>query len=199
MTPPKQEFVSSKETGSPVSNTPVVRNLNNDRKEAIKGLRKAMVKTMNQANTIPHFSFCDEYRMDSLVELRSQVKHFSKERGIKISYLPFIIKACSIALQSFPILNAHVDEKCENIIYKAAHNIGIAIDTPDGLIVPNIKSVETKSIFEIAQELNKLQMLASSSKLSPNELTGGTFTISNIGSVIEINKKKLISDFFLFI
>lgn len=192
MFPSKQEFISPTETRSPVSNFSVVRNLNTDRKEAIKGVRKAMVKTMNQANTIPHFSFCDEYKMDSLIELRSQIKNLIKERGIKISYMPFLIKACSMALHSYPILNAYVDEKCENIIYKAAHNIGIAIDTPDGLIVPNIKSVETKSIFEIAQDLNKLQMLASSSKLSPNELTGGTFTISNIGSVIDKNLKKNI-------
>lgn len=162
---------------------PVVRNTNIDRKEAIKGIRKAMVKTMTEANKIPHFSYCDEYNMNSLVELKSQAKHFGKEKGIKISYLPFIIKACSIALHSYPILNAHVDEKCENITYKASHNIGIAIDTNEGLIVPNIKNVGDKSIFEIAQELKRLQTLASMSKLSPNDLTGGTFTISNIGSV----------------
>jgi 2-oxoisovalerate dehydrogenase E2 component (dihydrolipoyl transacylase) len=87
-------------------------------------------------------------------------------------------------LSSFPVLNAHVDEKCENITYKAAHNIGFAVDTNDGLLVPNIKNVETKSIFEIASEINRLQSLALSSKLAPSDLTGGTFTISNIGSVI---------------
>lgn len=161
----------------------IIRNLSSDRIEAIKGVRKAMVKTMTQANTIPHFSFSDEYNMDSLVELRSEMKDIGKERGVKISYLPFLIKACSIALHSYPILNAHVDEKCENITFKAAHNIGIAVDTPDGLIVPNIKNVESKSLLEIAQNLNSLQNLARSSKLTPNELSGGTFTISNIGSV----------------
>lgn len=157
--------------------------MNTDRKEPIKGVRKAMVKTMTQANSIPHFSYCDEYNMNSLVDLRGYIKHLGKERGISISYLPFIIKACSIALHSYPVLNAHVDEKCENIIFKAAHNIGVAIDTNDGLIVPNIKNVETKSVFEIAQDLNKLQSLANSSKLTPSDLTGGTFTLSNIGSV----------------
>lgn len=96
----------------------VLKNLNSDRKEQIKGVRKAMVKTMTQANTIPHFSYCDEYNMNSLVQIRSHLKHIGKERGIKMSYLPFFIKACSIALHSYPVINAHVDEKCENIIYK---------------------------------------------------------------------------------
>ena len=90
-----------------------------------------------------------------------------------MSYLPIFIKACSIALHSFPLLNAHVDEKCENIIYKATHNIGIAVDTNDGLIVPNVKNVETKSIFEIANDLNRIQSLAMSSKLLPSDLTAG--------------------------
>jgi pyruvate/2-oxoglutarate dehydrogenase complex dihydrolipoamide acyltransferase (E2) component len=83
-----------------------------------------------------------------------------------------------------------VDEKCETITYKAAHNIGFAVDTIDGLVVPNIKNVETKSIFEIASELNRLQSLALASKLGPGDITGGTFTLSNIGSV---------TVFFLFI
>ena len=114
---------------------------------------------MSQANTIPHFSYCDEYNMNVLVDLRSNLKEISRQRGIKMSYLPIFIKACSIALHSFPLLNAHVDEKCENIIYKATHNIGIAVDTNDGLIVPNVKNVETKSIFEIANDLNRIQSL----------------------------------------
>jgi hypothetical protein len=75
--------------------------------------------------------------------------------------LPILIKACSIALHSYPVLNAHVDEKCENIIYKASHNIGIAVDTNEGLIVPNIKNVDTKSIFEIANDFY-LQLAKSS-------------------------------------
>ena len=96
---------------SPPSTTPLA-----DRTEAIKGIRKAMVKTMTQANSVPHFTYCDEYDMSELVQLRKQLKKQNKE--LKISYLPFIIKACSQALNNYPILNAHVDAKCENITYK---------------------------------------------------------------------------------
>jgi 2-oxoisovalerate dehydrogenase E2 component (dihydrolipoyl transacylase) len=71
---------------------------------------------MTQANSVPHFTYCDEYDMSQLVKLRKQLKKQNKD--IKISYLPFIIKACSQALHTYPILNAHVDSKCENITYK---------------------------------------------------------------------------------
>lgn len=154
-----------------------------DRKEQIKGIRKAMVKTMTNSNQIPHFSYCDEYDMTVLVNLRKELKDFGMKRGIKISYMPIIIKACSTALHSYPILNSSIDEKCENITYKSSHNMGMAMDTPDGLMVPNIKNVENKSIFDIASEINRLQTLGETSKLPISDLTGGTFTLSNIGSI----------------
>lgn len=160
-----------------------MRNLKEDRTETIKGIQKAMVRTMTQANTIPHFSYCDEYNMNNLVELKHQLKSFGKERGVRISFLPILIKACSIALNQYPGLNAHVDEKCDQITYKANHNIGIAIDTSSGLVVPNVKNVESKSIIDIAADVNRLQSLALSSKLLPSDMTGGTFTLSNIGSI----------------
>jgi 2-oxoisovalerate dehydrogenase E2 component (dihydrolipoyl transacylase) len=78
-----------------------------------------MVKTMTQANSVPHFTYCDEYDMSELVKLRKQLKKQNKD--LKISYLPFIIKACSQALNNYPILNAHVDSKCENITYKVKY------------------------------------------------------------------------------
>jgi 2-oxoisovalerate dehydrogenase E2 component (dihydrolipoyl transacylase) len=160
----------------PPSTTPLA-----DRNEPIKGIRKAMVKTMTQANSVPHFTYCDEYDMSELVKLRKQLKKQNKD--LKISYLPFIIKACSQALNNFPILNAHVDSKCENITYKGSHNIGLAMDTKDGLLVPNIKNVQQLSINQIANELNRLQQLGKEGKLSTDDLTGGTFSLSNIGVI----------------
>lgn len=166
----------------PVNKT-MLKNLKSDETKQLKGIQKAMVKTMTQANLIPHFSYCDEYDLTSLVNMKYHLKNIGKERGVKISFLPIIIKACSIALNQYPQLNAHVDEKCENIIYRANHNIGVAVDTASGLVVPNIKNVESKTIVDIASEINRLQQLALSSKLLPTDLTGGTFTLSNIGSI----------------
>ncbi|XP_074640677.1 lipoamide acyltransferase component of branched-chain alpha-keto acid dehydrogenase complex, mitochondrial-like [Tubulanus polymorphus] len=154
-----------------------------DRKEQLKGIKKAMTKTMTMAQAIPHFGYCDEFDMTALVELRAKLKQIAEERGIKFSYMPVVMKAASLALHQFPTLNAHTDANCDNITYKAAHNIGIAMDTSDGLLVPNVKNVESRSVLEIAAELNRLHHLGLAGKLGQSDLTGGTFTLSNIGSI----------------
>ncbi|KAK3546222.1 hypothetical protein QTP70_025208 [Hemibagrus guttatus] len=154
-----------------------------DRTEPLNGFQKAMVKTMTAALKIPHFGYCDEVDLTELVRLRSELKGAAESRGIKLSYMPFFIKAASLGLLQFPILNASVDEGCQNITYKASHNIGLAMDTPQGLLVPNVKGVQALSVFEIAVELNRLQALGLGGQLGTADLTGGTFTISNIGSI----------------
>ncbi|XP_053325581.1 lipoamide acyltransferase component of branched-chain alpha-keto acid dehydrogenase complex, mitochondrial [Spea bombifrons] len=151
--------------------------------EPLKGFHKAMVKTMSAALKIPHFGYCDEIDMTRLVELRKDLKHVAEARGVRLSFMPFFLKAASLGLLHYPILNASVDEACQNITYKAAHNIGVAMDTAQGLIVPNVKNVQVRSIFEIAAELNRLQSLGSTGQLGATDLTGGTFTLSNIGSI----------------
>jgi len=97
--------------------------------------------------------------------------------------MPMFIKATSMALLHFPILNSSVDLDCENITFKGSHNIGVAMDTQQGLLVPNVKNVQNKSIFDIAVELNRLHQQGLTGKLTPDDLTGGTFTLSNIGSI----------------
>ncbi|XP_043941711.1 lipoamide acyltransferase component of branched-chain alpha-keto acid dehydrogenase complex, mitochondrial isoform X2 [Protopterus annectens] len=154
-----------------------------DRTEPVKGFQKAMVKTMSAALKIPHFGYCDEIDVSQLVQLRQDIKASSEARGIKLSFMPFFLKATSLGLLQYPVLNASVDENCQNITYKASHNIGIAMDTQQGLIVPNVKNVQSLSIFEIAAELNRLQTLGSTGQLGTTELTGGTFTLSNIGTI----------------
>lgn len=151
--------------------------------EPLKGFHKAMVKTMTAALKIPHFGYCDEIDLSRLVKLRKELKSATEERGVKLSYMPFFIKAASLGLLHYPILNASVDEACQNITYKASHNIGLAMDTSQGLVVPNVKNVQLLSVFEIALELNRLQSLGSSGQLGTADLTGGTFTLSNIGSI----------------
>ncbi|XP_060890740.1 lipoamide acyltransferase component of branched-chain alpha-keto acid dehydrogenase complex, mitochondrial [Labrus mixtus] len=151
--------------------------------EPLKGFHKAMVKTMTAALKIPHFGYCDEVDLSRLVTLRAELKSTAESRGIKLSYMPFFIKAASIGLLHFPILNASVDEGCQNITYKASHNIGLAMDTIQGLLVPSVKNVQLLSVFDIALELNRLQTLGAAGQLGTNELSGGTFTLSNIGSI----------------
>ncbi|CAM4595380.1 unnamed protein product [Leuciscus chuanchicus] len=154
-----------------------------DRTEPLNGFQKAMVKTMSAALKIPHFGYCDEVDLTQLVRLRSELKDMAESRGVKLSYMPFFIKAASLGLLQFPVLNASVDEGCQNITFKASHNIGLAMDTPQGLLVPNVKSVQALSVFDIAVELNRLQTLGSAGQLGTADLTGGTFTLSNIGSI----------------
>ncbi|XP_029904619.1 lipoamide acyltransferase component of branched-chain alpha-keto acid dehydrogenase complex, mitochondrial [Myripristis murdjan] len=151
--------------------------------QPLTGFHKAMVKTMTAALKIPHFGYCDEVDVTRLVALRAELKPVAEGRGVKLSYMPFFIKAASLGLLQFPILNASVDEACQNITYKAAHNIGLAMDTSQGLLVPNVKNVQMLSVLDIAKELNRLQALGASGQLGTADLTGGTFTLSNIGSI----------------
>jgi len=154
-----------------------------DRTEPIKGIKKAMAKAMSASLAIPHFGYKDEIVLNELVRLRNQSKESFQSRGVKLTFTPFFIKAASMALLHFPILNSSVDPKCENITFKGSHNIGVAMDTQQGLLVPNVKNVQNKSLFDIAVELNRLHQLGLSGKLSPEDQTGGTFTLSNIGSI----------------
>ncbi|XP_066995667.2 lipoamide acyltransferase component of branched-chain alpha-keto acid dehydrogenase complex, mitochondrial isoform X2 [Anabrus simplex] len=156
-------------------------NIPSDRTEKIKGVMKIMTRTMTAANMIPHLVYSDEIVVDELVSYCSKVKQLSNE--VKVTYMPFFIKAASKALEKFPILNSSVDEACENITYKSHHNIGVSMDTPSGLLVPNIKNVQQMDIVEIAKELNRLHKLALEGALTPSDLAGGTFTLSNIGSI----------------
>jgi len=128
--------------------------------------------------------YSDEINVDSLVLVRQQLKEAAFSRGgIKLTYMPFLIKAASLALRHFPVINASVDADVQNLIYKADHNIGVAMDTPLGLVVPNIKRVQNLSVLEVAAELNRLQQLGLKGSLKQEDLTGGTFSLSNIGIV----------------
>ncbi|TDH65785.1 hypothetical protein CCR75_005123 [Bremia lactucae] len=149
----------------------------------LTSFQKMMVKSMNAALQIPHFGYSDEIQMDALYELRKKMAPLAETRGVKLSFMPFILKAASLALKHYPILNAVVSECETTITLVAAHNISVAMDTPTGLIVPNVKNVQDKSILEIAKELTRLQSLAFTGKLAPSDIAGGTISISNIGSI----------------
>ncbi|XP_034175467.1 dihydrolipoamide branched chain transacylase E2 isoform X1 [Osmia lignaria lignaria] len=149
----------------------------------IKGYTKHMWKTMTQSLSIPDFMYSDECNVNKLMNYRNEAKDFLKQQGISLSLMPFFIKAASKALEKIPQLNAWVDEENETLRVLDSHNIGIAMDTPEGLIVPNIKNVENLSIVEIAKELNRLQQLGRNASIPLKDLSQATFTLSNIGVI----------------
>ncbi|WJG07671.1 dihydrolipoyllysine-residue acetyltransferase [Aliiglaciecola sp. LCG003] len=148
----------------------------------IKGIKAAMARQMsNSAFTIPHFSVSEEVNMDELIKVRTQLKAEFAAKDVKLSFMPFFIKAMSMALKAFPVINSQVNEDCTELTYFDDHNIGLAVDSKIGLLVPNIKQVQTLSLFEVAQEVNRLIDLAREGKLGNSDLKGGTISISNIG------------------
>jgi 2-oxoisovalerate dehydrogenase E2 component (dihydrolipoyl transacylase) len=148
-----------------------------------------MFKAMTRSLTIPHFLYADEVSLDSIIRMRSRINTDlcpTSSKVTKLSFLPFIIKAVSLALEDYPILNSRVDSTIDNkprLVMRPRHNIGVAMDTPQGLLVPNIKDVGSKSILEVAGELQRLQAAGASGKLSAADLIGGTISVSNIGNL----------------
>jgi len=172
----------------PVAAPPVIRRPpvvveGKDRVEPLKGMVKAMSKSMAEALKIPHFGYYDEIDMTNLVAVRQDLKKECEARGVKLSFMPFMVKAASMALLQYPVINASIDVQKDTVTYKHNHNIGVAMDTAQGLLVPNIKGVQNLSVFEIAAELVRLQQVGLAGKLTGQDLTGGTFSLSNIGSI----------------
>jgi pyruvate dehydrogenase E2 component (dihydrolipoamide acetyltransferase) len=124
----------------------------------------------------------DDADMTKLTELREQVNG-TRADGIKASYLAFTVKAVVAALRDHPLLNASVDDEKGEIVLKKYYNIGLAIDTPRGLIVAPVKDADRKSILDISKEIKELVELATSGKIGVEQLRGSTFTIANIGSI----------------
>jgi 2-oxoisovalerate dehydrogenase E2 component (dihydrolipoyl transacylase) len=160
----------------------------------MRGLQAAMAKHMAHAwNNIPHFTVTDECIMDNLLSLKKTLSAQFAQADIKLTLLPFMVKALSLAMREFPIINASVSQNGEAIDYHSSHNIGIAIDTSAGLIVPNIKDVQALSIYQIAQRIQELVNAAQTNQLSAEDLRGGTVTISNIGPIGGITATPIIN------
>lgn len=152
--------------------------------EPIKGIRAIMAKKMMESvTTIPHFTYADEVDMSNLIALRAELKEGYAKQGVRLTMMPFFIKALSLAIKQYPILNSQVNEDCTQLHYLASHNIGMAVDSPAGLLVPNIKNVQDLSIIDIAEHSNRLTEQARAGRLSPSDLKGGTITISNVGAI----------------
>ncbi|MBJ6363677.1 dihydrolipoamide acetyltransferase family protein [Paenibacillus sp. GCM10012307] len=148
-----------------------------------KGIRKVIAGAMSKSvYTAPHVTLMDEVDVTQLVELRTKAKPLAEKKGVKLTYLPFIVKALVAGLREFPILNATLDEANQEIVLRKYYNIGIAADTENGLIVPVVQDADRKSIWMIGSEIKDLATRGRDGKLAPHELKGSTMTITNIGS-----------------
>ncbi|MBE4908895.1 2-oxo acid dehydrogenase subunit E2 [Bacillus luteolus] len=152
-------------------------------REKMSGIRKAIAKAMvNSKQTAPHVTLMDEVDVTALVAHRKKFKGTALEKGIKLTYLPYVVKALTSALREFPALNTSLDDATDEIIHKHYYNIGIAADTDKGLLVPVVKDADRKSIFTISNEINELAGKARDGKLGSDDMKGASCTITNIGS-----------------
>jgi pyruvate dehydrogenase E2 component (dihydrolipoamide acetyltransferase) len=132
---------------------------------------------------IPHVTQFDEADITDMEAFRQENKAEAKAQGYSLTPLAFIVKAVAVALRKFPAFNASLDESGENLILKKYFHVGIAVDTPNGLVVPVIRDVNLKSVTEIAQEMGQISIKARDGKLSPNDMKGGCFSVSSLGGI----------------
>lgn len=148
-----------------------------------KGIRKVIAQAMvKSVYTAPHVTIMDEVDVTALVKLRQRAKPVAEKKGVKLTYLPFIVKALVAAVREYPVLNSMLDEANNEIVYRKYYNIGIATDTDNGLIVPVVFDADRKNIYKIAGEISDLAARGRDGKLAANELRGSTISITNIGS-----------------
>jgi pyruvate dehydrogenase E2 component (dihydrolipoamide acetyltransferase) len=148
------------------------------------GVRRKIAEAMVRSKqTAIHFTVVEEIDVTDLVALRATAKSIGAEQGIKVTYMPFIMKAVSNALLKYPMLNGRLDEETNELVHCNYVNLGIATDTPNGLIVPVIKDVQDKSVLQLAAELGKLAERTRNGQVKMEELKGSTFTITNAGNI----------------
>ncbi|GFZ75441.1 dihydrolipoamide acetyltransferase component of pyruvate dehydrogenase complex [Hydrangea phyllody phytoplasma] len=177
---PKTPFVQEQPTPTPTFAT------SSQETEVVKisRLRKAIAQKMVLSKgKIPETTLMDEVNITALVTLRKQAKDQAQSQGIKLTFMAFIMKAVAIALQEFPVFNASYDDVKEEVTYKKFINLGVAVDTKDGLIVPNIKDANKLTLLEMAQQLQQVAKATTERKVELNQLQNGTFTITNFGSI----------------
>lgn len=164
-----------------------VRGQRNEERVPVRGLRRKIAEKMAQSmHTVANFAYVEECDLTELTEFRQKLKPVAEKMGTKISYMPFIVKACAIALKEFPALNASLVEEggqMKEIVYKKYYNIGMAVDTEEGLTVPVIKDADCKGIWELSKDIVDLGQKARDKKLAVSDLQEGTFTISNAGNI----------------
>ena len=154
-------------------------------------IQNGMFKTMTRSLSIPHFLYTTTVDMCTLNNIRKTLNHHATQSSseiakTKITPLAFVLKAVSLAFQEYPVLNSNLDTSDlsrPQITHRASHDFGIAVDTPSGLLVPVLRNVQNHTIQSLAAEVSRLSTLAQLEKLSPADLNGATFSVSNVGSI----------------
>lgn len=174
---------TSEETTEKTQTTTIPEGAYPETREEMSAIRKVIANAMvNSKTKAPHVTLMDEIEVTDLVEHRNKFKGIAAEQDVKLTFLPYVVKALISASKKFPILNAMVDEETNEIVHKHYYNIGIAADTDRGLLVPVLKDADRKSLFEISAEINQLAEKARDGTLKAGEMKGASNTITNIGS-----------------
>jgi pyruvate dehydrogenase E2 component (dihydrolipoamide acetyltransferase) len=154
-----------------------------EERQPLVGLRKRIAERMERSwRTVPHAVAFDELDGTELVALRQVLKPVAEQRGVRLTYMPLLVKLLLPALKEFPIFNASLDEERREIVYKRVYHVGIATDSPEGLLVPVLRNADQLSLIQIAQQLEHLIQGAQKRTLALSEVAGSTFTLNNIGS-----------------
>jgi len=155
-----------------------------ERRRPYRGIRRTIGERMSQSKfTAPHVTHHDTADATRLVETRERLKSEAEERGIRLTYMPFVMKACVAALKEHPIVNAQLDEEAGEIVEKRYYNVGVAADTEAGLMVPVVDDVDEKGLLQVASETNELVQKARERSIERAEMQDGTFTITNFGGI----------------
>jgi len=149
-----------------------------------RGMRRRIAEGMTKSFfTAVHYTYVEQVDVSALVKVREQARRAAEEQGVKLSYLPFIVKAVILALKKYPIVNAVLDEAAGNIVLKKRYNIGVATATDQGLMVPVVHDADRLTLLDIGREIQRVSDLAKAFKASREELTGSTFTITSLGAI----------------
>ena len=153
-----------------------------EERQPIVGMRRKIAERMHHSKaTAAHFTFVEECNASRLVDLRQQLAPEAERRGVRLTFLPFIIKAVTDALRRHPVLNSSVDEQTNELVYKKYYNIGVATATESGLMVPVVQNADRLRLFELAKRIERLSRSAQDGTLAPEDLRNSTFTVTSLG------------------
>ena len=181
---PEPESADAAAGSAAESATPAAGVAGADETVPYRGVRRTIGKQMERSKyTAPHVTHHDTAEVDALIEARERLKPAAEERGVSLTYMPFVMKAIVAGLKEYPYLNSELREDDEEIVLKGEYNLGIAVATDAGLMVPVVENVDEKGLFELASEVRDLATRARDRKLKPDEMKGSTFSITNFGAI----------------